>query len=114
MLYSLATRLLINVLAILLIAHIVPGISVDTFITALVVALVLGIINLTLKPLLLLLTFPLTVLTLGLFVFVVNALLLWFIANIIEGFTITSFIPALIGSVIISVVSWAGHRMLDA
>lgn len=113
MLYELLGRLLINVLAILLVAYLLPGINVDGFITALIVALILGVINVTVKPILFLLTLPVTILTLGLFVFVLNAFLLWLIAHFVEGFEITSFVAALLGSIIISIVVWAGHRLLD-
>lgn len=113
MLYLLVARILLSVLSILLVAYVVPGISVDGFVTALIVALVLGVINVTLKPILFVLTLPITILTLGLFTFVLNALLLWFVARFIEGFEVSSFLAALLGSIIISITTWVGHRLLD-
>ncbi len=104
-------RILINVLAVLLAAYIVPGIVVQSIYTALVVALVLGLINITLKPLLLLLTLPITILTLGLFALIINALLFWFISTFIKGFTVAGFIPALFGSLVVSILSAVGHHL---
>ena len=83
---NLITRLLINVLALLLVAYYIPGISVDGFYTALVVALILGLLNLTIKPILVILTLPINILSLGLFTFVINAGLFWFVSTFIDGF----------------------------
>ena len=113
MFYLFLARILLSILSILLVAYVVPGVSVDGFVTAFVVALVLGIINVTLKPILFILTLPITILTLGLFTFVLNACLLWFVARFIEGFEVRSFFAALLGSIIISLTTWAGHRLLD-
>jgi len=109
---KLIAKFLLIVLAILAVAELVPGISVDGFWTALVVAVVLSVINLTIRPVLLVLTFPITILTLGLFVFVLNAFLFWFVANFVGGFTVTGFIPAFIGAFSVSLVSWVGNRFL--
>jgi len=95
--------------ALLLIAHYVPGISVADFTTAILVALVWGLIGLTLKPILKLLTLPITILTLGLFSLILNALLFWLVALFVPGFTVEGFIPALEGSVILSLVSAIIH-----
>lgn len=109
---KLITRLLISVFAILLVANYIPGIEVSGFYIALIVAVILGIINLTLKPVLFILTLPINVLTLGLFTFIVNALLFWFIATFVDGFTIAGFIPAFIGALVVSVFSWFGNKVL--
>jgi putative membrane protein len=95
--------------ALLLIAHFIPGISVANFTTALVVALVWGLVGLTVRPLLGLLTLPITILTLGLFSFVLNALLFWLVAVFVPGFEVSGFIPALEGSVILSVLTGIIH-----
>jgi putative membrane protein len=100
------------VFSILLVARLVPGVSVDGLTTTLIVALLLGLINITLKPILFVLTLPVTILTLGLFAFVLNALLLWFVASFVEGFHIDGFIPALLGALIISLVTWVGNKVL--
>lgn len=98
--------------ALLLIAHYVPGISVADFTTALLVALVWGLLGLTVRPVLGLLTLPITILTLGLFSFVLNAFLFWLVAALVPGFTVSGFIPALEGSVILSLVSGIIHAAL--
>ncbi len=98
-------RLLINALIIYLIASYLPGFEVHNFFTAIIVALVLGIINVTLKPLLIILTLPINILTLGLFTFVINAILLLLTAAIVKGFTVNGFWSALIASLFISLFS---------
>lgn len=110
---NIITRFLLIVLAVLLSAYLVPGVSVDSLTTALVVALLLGVINLTLKPLFIILTLPFNILTLGLFTFVINALLFWFVASFVEGFSVSGFIPAFIGALIVSLVSSVGNKMVD-
>ena len=98
---------LINVAAILIIAHIFPKlIQVEGFGAALIAALVLGIINAIIRPILVLLTFPVTFLTLGLFLLVINALMLWLAATIVPGFKVNGFWGAFLGSILISIVSW--------
>jgi putative membrane protein len=106
-------RFLINVAAILIIAHIFPKlIQVEGFGAALIAALVLGIINVIIRPILVLLTFPVTLLTLGLFLFVINALMLWLAATIVPGFKVNGFWGAFLGSILISVVSWVFSAVL--
>lgn len=90
-------------LALLLAAYIVPGITVTGFAVALVAALVLGIINLVVRPILFILTLPITILTLGLFTFVLNAMMLMLAAYFVEGFAISGFVPALLASLVVSV-----------
>jgi putative membrane protein len=98
--------------AVLVAAYVVPGIHVADFYVALIVAIMLGIIGITLKPILVILTLPITILTLGLFSFVINAGILWFVASFVEGFDIDSFLAALLGSFVISIVQWALHRIV--
>jgi putative membrane protein len=97
---------IINALALLALPWIVPSVQVASFGTALIVALVLGLINAVLRPLLILLTLPVTLLTLGLFIFVINALLFQFAGNLVDGFNVGGFWPALIGSIVYSLISW--------
>lgn len=108
-------RIVINVLAtataLLLIAQYVPGIVIDNFYTALVVAVVWGILGLTVRPVLKLLTLPINLITFGLFSLVLNALLFWALSTIIKGFVVSGFVPALIGTVLLSVVAWALHAL---
>jgi putative membrane protein len=98
---------IINALALLALPYVVPSVHVASFGTALIVALVLGLINAVLRPLLILLTLPVTLLTLGLFIFVINALLFQLAGHLIDGFNVGGFWPALLGSVVYSVISWA-------
>jgi putative membrane protein len=93
--------------ALLLVAHLYPGVVVKSFTSALVAALVLGLLNTLLRPVLVLLTLPATVLTLGLFLFVINALLFWAAAYLLDGLMVTGFGAALIGSLIYSLCGMA-------
>ena len=93
-------------LAIMVAAYLFPGIQVSGFGTALVAALVLGILNAFFRPILIILTLPINVLTLGLFTFVINALLLMMTSGVIGGLVVSGFGSALFGSLIISLVSW--------
>lgn len=104
---SLLLLWLVNSLAILIGAYVLPWVTVASFATALLVALVLGIINVILKPILLLVTLPINILTLGLFTFVVNALLLLLTDNLIDGFSIGGFWSALLLSLIIGLINGA-------
>jgi putative membrane protein len=106
-------RLLINVVAILIISHLFPGlISVEGFLSALVAAFLLGIVNVILRPILIFFTLPLTVLTLGLFLLVINGLMLWLVSELVRGFHVNGFWGAVLGSLLISVVSWILSRVL--
>lgn len=98
--------------AVLVAAEFVPGFFVTGFGTAVVVAILLGIIGITLRPILLLLTLPINLITLGLFSFVINAGILWGLARFVEGFDIDGFIPALLGGVVIALVQWLTHRFI--
>jgi putative membrane protein len=102
---KLIIRLLVNALVIFLIAQLLPGFDVQSIYTAIIVAIVLGLINVTLRPLLIILTLPITIVTLGLFIFILNALLLKFASTIVKGFELTGFLPALVASLIISFVN---------
>ncbi len=92
--------------AVLATSYLVSGISVSSFLTALFVALIIGLINTFIKPVVSLLTLPVNILTLGLFGIILNALFFWFASLVIAGFTITGFVPALIGSVVVSLIMW--------
>lgn len=98
---------LVNALALLALPYIFPSIRVDSFVTALVAALVLGLINTLIRPVLVLLTLPVTLLTLGLFIFVINGLLFWFVGSFVDGFTVGGFWPAVFGAIVYSLISWA-------
>ena len=96
-------RWLLLAAALLLVAQLYPGVSVASFGTALIAALVLGLFNSLVRPLLVLLTLPVTLLTLGLFLFVINALMFWAAASVLQGFNVAGFSAALIGSLLYSV-----------
>lgn len=98
-------NLLISGLAIAITAYILPGVTVDSFFTAIVVAVVLGLINAVIKPLITLLTLPINLLTLGLFSLVINALLIMMASAVVTGFSVDGFLWALIFSVVLSFVN---------
>ena len=93
-------RWLLLAAALLLVAHLYPGVVVNSFGAAMIAAFVIGLLNTLLRPILVLLTLPVTVITLGLFLFVINALMFYFAASMLDGFQVTGFTAALIGSLI--------------
>lgn len=105
---------LLSALALLLVAHIVPGFEVASFGSALVAALVVGFLNATLGFLLKLLTLPLSILTLGLFFFVVNAIILLVASAIVPGFHIRSFVAALLGAIVLTLIHLAFRLLVRA
>jgi putative membrane protein len=109
---SFLTRLAIAAAAVMVAAYIVPGIIVTGLYAAVITALVLGVVNILVRPVLVILTLPITILTLGLFLFVINAALLLFVASFVEGFAVEGFVAALLGSVLISVVTSLGNKMI--
>jgi putative membrane protein len=86
-------------------AWLLPGIDIDTFWTAIIVALVLALLNAVIKPILVVLTLPITVLTLGLFLFVINALIILLAGEFVNGFSVDGFLPALLFSLLLSVIT---------
>lgn len=107
---SILINWLISAITILIAAYLLPGVHVATFTAALVTAVVLGIINLFIKPLLIILTLPITILTLGLFTLVINAVLILLASSIVPGFTVDGFWWALIFSIVLSIInSFANH-----
>lgn len=106
-------RWVINALALLLVAYLVPGFHVESFYTAVVVALILGIVNAIIRPILIILTLPVTILTLGLFALIINALLILFVSTIVEGFAIDGFGPAFIGGTLLWIIAWLSGAFLE-
>ena len=104
---------LLSAVALLAVAHLYAGVSVTSFKSALIAAAVLGLLNAVLRPILVLLTLPVTVITLGLFLFVINALMFWAAASLLTGFNVTGFGAALIGSLIYSVLQLAIDFVLE-
>jgi putative membrane protein len=103
---------LINAAALFALPYIVQSIRVESFFAALIAALVLGLVNTLIRPILVLLTLPVTVLTLGLFIFVINGLLFWLVANFVKGFHVAGFWSAVAGAILYSIISWALSSLL--
>ena len=98
---------LINTAALLALPYLMSSIRVDSFASALIAALVLGLINTFIRPLLILLTLPVTLVTLGLFILVINGLLFWAVGSWIEGFHVAGFWSGVGGAILYSIISWA-------
>ena len=98
-------RWIVNAAALMLVAYLYSGVTVTSFGAALIAALVLGLVNAVVRPILVLLTLPVTLLTLGLFLFVINALLFWFVAEVVQGFQVSGFGGALLGSILYSIIT---------
>ncbi len=106
-------RIFVVALALMLAAYVVPGVAVSSIYSALGVAIVLGILNIFVRPLLVLLTLPISILTFGLFVFCINAVLFWVAGGLVSGFEVSGFLPALVGSLLVSVVSAVAQKILS-
>ncbi|TMH35933.1 MAG: phage holin family protein [Betaproteobacteria bacterium] len=103
---------LINTVALLALPYLMSSIQVDSFATALIAALVLGLINTFIRPILILLTLPATMLTLGLFILVINGVLFWIVGSWVQGFHVAGFWSAVAGAILYSIISWALSAIL--
>ncbi len=110
--FSTLANWVLSAIAILIVSQYVPGVKVASFQTALLVALFLGIFNAVIKPILIILTLPINILTLGLFTFVINATLLWTDAYFVKGFTISNFTAALIAAVALWLINIIIHLVV--
>ncbi len=106
-------RWILNALVLMLIPYFVSGIEVASFFAAMITALALGLVNAVIKPVLIILTLPINILTLGLFTLVINGLLFWFVSSFIKGFSIAGFWPAFWAALIYSLVSVVLNYFLD-
>ena len=97
---------ILNAIALLAVAYVFPGVQIQDWMSAAMAALVLGLVNALVKPILVVLTLPVTVLTLGLFLLVLNALLFWAVASLLPGFNVGGFGAAFVGALLYSVISW--------
>lgn len=97
-------KIVLNTLAVVVAAYVLPGVMVDSALTALVVAVALGVVNAVLRPVLVILTFPITVVTLGLFLFVINACMILLVDRLVPGFAVAGFWWALLFSLVVSFV----------
>ncbi len=104
---------LLSAVSLLAVAYILPGIVVSSFWSALVAALVIGLLNALVRPVLVVLTLPITVVTLGLFLLVINALIFWFAGSILEGFRVAGFWWAMLGAVVYSLISGLLSRLVS-
>lgn len=103
---------LFSALALLAASYIVPGFTIDSFTTALLAAVVVGLLNMVIKPVLLLLTLPINLLTLGLFTFVVNAIVLWLASLIVPGMKVDGLLAGILASIVISLTSTVLSHLL--
>jgi putative membrane protein len=96
---------LLTAVSLLITAQLVPGFVVKSFVAALVAAVILGLVNAIIKPILVVLTLPITFVTLGLFLFVINAITIWLAGYLTPGFDVLGFVPALVGSIVLTIVA---------
>ena len=103
----------ITALAILLAAYLLEGVSVSSFYIALILAIIFGFLNALVRPMLVILTLPVTVLTLGIFIFIINGFLFWLPHTFIEGFEVDNFWWAMLGALLVSIFSWFGNKLVE-
>jgi putative membrane protein len=111
---KLIIKWLLSAVALLAVAHLYSGVQVQNFTSALIAAFVIGLLNTVVRPILVVLTLPVTVVTLGLFLFVINALMFWAAASLLDGFQVTGFGAALLGSLIYSLLSIVIQSALES
>lgn len=104
---------IVNTLALLVVAALVPGVAFASYYSAFATALILGLVNMIIRPILLLLTLPINILTLGLFTFIINALMLWLVASVVKGFTIDSYTTALWAAIALWLISFVSNWVAD-
>lgn len=105
-------RWFVSAAALVLVAYLVPGFHVSGWYAAFIAALVLGLVNALIRPIILLLTLPVNILTLGLFTLVINALMLWLVSSIVKGFELQGFAPAFWGALILWLIGWLVNSSL--
>ncbi|MES2748771.1 MAG: phage holin family protein [Patescibacteria group bacterium] len=106
---KLLTKIAITALALLIVTKLSIGVTIDGLWSAVIAAIVLGIVNTLVRPVLVVLTLPITLLTLGLFIFIINAALFYVVASIVDGFYVAGFVSALLGSLLVSILSALGN-----
>ncbi|WP_452600672.1 phage holin family protein [Pontimicrobium sp. MEBiC06410] len=111
---KLIIRLLLNAIAVVVLANVLKGVNVDSYTTAIIVAVVLSVLNLIVKPILVLLTLPITLVTLGLFLLVINALIILLADNLIDGFAVSNFWWAILFSILLSILQSIFHSFLKS
>ncbi len=108
----LVIKLLITAVSLLAVSALFAGIEVTNLYIAIIAAIILGIINVTLKPILVILTLPINLLTLGLFTFVINGFFFWFVSSFVQGFEVRGFLMAVVGAAVVSVFSYLGNTLV--
>lgn len=103
---NLLIRLLLNALAVFVLANVLTGVTVDGYVGAIIVAVVLSILNLLVKPILVILTLPITIITLGLFLLVINACIILLADKLVDGFSVANFWTAILFSILLSILQW--------
>lgn len=109
---KLILKLLLTAVAVFILAHVLTGVTVDGYVTAIIVSVVLALLNLFVKPILVIFTLPITVLTLGLFLLVINALIILLAGNLIDGFSVSSIWTAILFSILLSILESILHSLL--
>ncbi len=109
---KLILRLLFNAIILISAAYWLPGVVVDNFYAALMTAVLLGLVNAVIRPVLIILTLPINILTLGLFTLVINGFLILFVASFIEGFSVSGLVPAILLSLVLWLCSWLTNALL--
>ncbi len=109
---KLIIRLILNAIAVFFLAHVLNGVHVDNYITAVIVALVLSVLNLLVKPILVILTLPVTIITLGLFLLIINAIIIFIADKLIDGFSVSSLWTAILFSVLLSILQSLLHSFM--
>jgi putative membrane protein len=109
---KLLLRWLVSALALLALPYVISGIELKSFYIALIAAVLLGLVNAVIRPVLILLTLPVTILTLGLVILVINALLFWFVGSFVEGFHVSGFWAGFFGAILYSLITWAANALL--
>jgi putative membrane protein len=110
---KLLIRIFVSAILVMLISYLMTGVDVDSFTTSLIVAIVLGLLNLIVKPVLILFTIPVTILTLGLFLLVINAIIILLCDNLVDGFSVNSFWTALFFSVVLTISESIVFKLTD-
>ena len=110
---KLIVRLAINVIALLVVEYVVPGFELAGYQAAIVAAIIIGVVNTFIRPILQLIALPISILTLGIGAFLINVALLWTVAILVPGFEIDSFLTAIVASILLSLVSWFLNRLAN-
>ncbi len=110
-LVNLATKLVINVAALLVVAYVVPGFHFDTLAAAVISAVIIGIVNTYIRPILQIIALPISIVTVGIAAFFINVALLWGVSLVVPGFNIDSFVTAAAASILLSLTSWFLHKL---